>query len=364
MDVIQTLEKLCLAPAPSGYEKECALVYKEEIAPFVDKIEYDRMGNVIATVEGTDPGAPQVMVFAHLDTLGFIVRRIEPTGFIQVDRLGGIPEKVLPGLKLKIRTIEGKYITGVFGNKAHHATSAEEKYKVDVVTSLFVDVGASSAEEVHKLGIEIGCPVIYQPQFEILQDDTVCATALDNRGGLAALVKAASVLKESGKRPTCNIHFVGTVWEEYNIRGAVFAARKIKADIAICLDVVLAGDTADLASRYETRLGYGPTVNYYSFHGRGTLNGTIPHEGLSKLAVQTATEEGIAFQRFASLGMLTDSAYVQMENQGVACLDMGFPARYTHTPVEVCNAKDVETLGLLVAKVVANIKSDFNVYRY
>lgn len=366
MDVAKTLEKLCLAPAPSGYEKECAHVYENEIKPYVDSIEYDRMGNVIAKVEGTDPEAPKVMVFAHLDTLGFIVRRIEPTGFIQVDRLGGIPEKVLPGLKLKIRTTEGKFVSGVFGNKSHHTASADEKYKVDVVTSLFIDVGASSAEEVHEMGIEIGCPVIYEPSFTVLNEKNgmVCGTAMDNRGGVAALITAAAAIKESGKKPVCTTYFVGTVWEEFNIRGAVFAARKVKADIALCLDVVMSGDTADLAGKYETRLGEGPTVNFYNFHGRGTLNGTIAHEGLSKLAIQTAKDEGMAFQRFASLGMLTDLAYVQMENQGIASLDMGFPCRYTHTPVEVCCVKDVEGLGKLVAATVLNIKADFNLNRY
>ena len=358
------LQKLCLAPAPSGYEKECAYVFKDFMAPLVDEIEIDRMGNVIACVKGQDPSAPKIMAFAHLDTLGFIVRRIEPNGFIQVDRLGGIPEKVLPALRLKIRTTNGDWITGVFGNKAHHATSADEKYKVDVVTSLFIDIGAQSEKEVQDLGIQIGCPVIYEPNFMELRNGNVCGTALDNRGGLAALIKAAEVLRESGVRPVCDTYFVGTVWEEFNIRGAVFAARKVKADIAICLDVVLAGDTADLASRYENSLGNGPTVNFYNFHGRGTLNGTLAHEGLSKLAIETATRENIPFQRFASLGMLTDLAYVQMENQGIACLDMGFPARYTHTPVEVCNVYDIENLGLLLGKMISNIKSDFNVNRY
>ncbi|MBQ9942431.1 MAG: M20/M25/M40 family metallo-hydrolase, partial [Christensenellaceae bacterium] len=292
------------------------------------------------------------------------VRRVEKDGFIQVDRMGGIPEKVLPALKLKVRTTEGTWVTGVFGNKAHHATSADEKYKVDVVTSLFIDVGASSAEEVHEMGIQIGCPAIYEPSFMALGKDKVCGTALDNRGGLAALIKAAQTVKESGVRPTCDTYFVGTVWEEFNIRGAVFAARKVKADIAICLDVILAGDTADLASRYENRLGDGPSVNFYNFHGRGTLNGTIAHEGLSKLAIKTAEDEGIPFQRFASLGMLTDLAYVQMENQGIACLDMGFPARYTHTPVEMCSVSDITGLGVLLAKMICNIKADFNVNRY
>jgi len=364
MEVTSYLEKLCLAPAPSGYEKECAHVFIDLISPYVDDVEIDRMGNVIAHVAGTDPDAPHIMAFAHLDTLGFIVRRIEPNGFIQVDRLGGIPEKVLPGLKLKIRTTEGEWVTGVFGNKAHHATSAEEKYKVDVVTSLFVDIGAESEEEVQALGIQIGCPVIYEPSFMELRNGKVCGTALDNRGGLAALITAAKSIRESGKKPACETYFVGSVWEEYNIRGAVFAARRIKADIALCLDVILAGDTADLATRYENRVGGGPSVNFYNFHGRGTLNGTIAHEGLSKLAIATATEENIPFQRFASLGMLTDLAYVQMENQGIACLDLGFPARYTHTPVEVCSARDVENLGLLLGNMICRLDGNFNLNRY
>ena len=103
-----------------------------------------------------------------------------------------------------------------------------------MVTSLFIDVGASSAEEVHEMGIEIGCPVIYEPSFTVLSEKNgmVCGTAMDNRGGVAALVTAAAAIKESGKKPVCTTYFVGTVWEEFNIRGAGFAARKVKADIA------------------------------------------------------------------------------------------------------------------------------------
>ena len=107
---------------------------------------------MIAKVTGTDPSLPRAMIFGHMDQLGFIVRKVEEDGFIQVDRLGGIPEKVLPGLELVIRSEDGKWHPGVFGPKAHHATPAEEKYKVDLVTSLFIDVGASSAQEVHGMG--------------------------------------------------------------------------------------------------------------------------------------------------------------------------------------------------------------------
>ncbi len=362
IDVQSALERLCLAPAPSGYEKECAHVFREMMTPFADAVRIDRTGNVICTVTGTDPIAPRVMVFAHMDTLGFVVRRVEAEGFLQVDRLGGIPEKVLPGLRLSLRAEDGTFLPGVFGNKAHHATGADEKYKVDPVTSLYVDIGAKSRAEVLAKGIDVGCPAIYRPAFEMLGDDIACATALDNRGGLAAMAVAAEMLHEA--RPRSTVHFVGTVWEEFNLRGAVFAARALAPDISLCLDVVLAGDTRDLASRYENRVGEGPTVNYYSFHGRGTLNGTLPHEGLARLAHRAAREDGIPVQRFASLGILTDSAYVQMEGEGVACLDLGFPARYTHTPVEVCSLSDVANLGRLVAGMTARLGKDFNLNRY
>ncbi|MGI6003798.1 MAG: M42 family peptidase [Christensenellales bacterium] len=362
MQTKEILRQLCLAHAPSGYEREAAKVYAELIAPFVDDISVDRAGNVVARQEGTDPNAPVIMVYAHLDTLGFIVRRIEPDGFIQVDRLGGIPEKVLPALRLKIRTTKGQFVPGLIGNKAHHATGADEKYKVDVVTSLFIDVGAKSAEEVRAMGIEIGCPAIYEPCFYELAGQSVSGTAIDNRGGVAAMILAARQLGESPHPST--VLFVGTVWEEFNIRGAVFAARANKVDIGLCLDVVLAGDTPELKGRYDNRLGGGPTINTYSFHGRGTLNGTLPHEGLLKLARSVAEKDNIPVQQFASLGIIVDSAYVQMERDHVASLDLGFACRYTHSPVETCCLSDIEGLANLVAGIAGRVDASFDLNRY
>ena len=362
MNITEVLKELCLAPAPSCYEKNAAVVFRRNIEPFVDSISVDRMGNVTGTLEGTDPNSPTVMIYAHLDQLGFIVRRIESDGFIQVDRLGGIPEKLLPALRLVIRTKNGEFVPGVIGNKAHHAASAEEKYKVDVVTSLFIDIGASSEQEVRDLGIEIGCPAIFEPSFQLMGSDKVSGTALDDRGGIAAMILAAEELSKD--RPKSTVHFVATVWEEFNIRGAVFAARRLKPDVALGLDVILAGDTPDLSSRYQNALGKGPTINLYNFHGRGTLNGMIPHEGLVKLAEESAIKAGIPHQRFASLGIITESAYIQMENDGAACLDLGFPARYTHSPIETCSLSDIKNLGLLSAATIKAITPEFSVYRY
>ena len=362
MVIKEVLKDFMLTPAPSGYESEMAVKLTGYLNKFSDNVFTDKVGNVIGEFKGKNPNLPTAMIFCHMDQLGFIVRKVESDGYIQVDRLGGIPEKILPGLELLIRSEDGKWYPGIFGSKSHHATPPEEKYKVDTVTSLFIDIGAKSADEVHKLGIFVGCPVIYKPAFRELVGERVCGTAIDNRGACAALVQIAEKLKNNP--PECNVYLVGTVWEEFNLRGAMIAARTVKPDIAICMDVTLAGDTKDLENKYENFVGGGACVQLYSFHGRGTINGTLPHEPLFKLAKQTAEKNNLPLQRFAALGIITDTAYLQLEGDGVACLEMGFPARYTHTPVELCDTNDIDDLASLCALMVQSINSDFNIKRY
>ena len=362
MDFIETVKEFMLLEAASGYEQKMAAAMRKHLEQYSSDVHTDRAGNVIAKFEGTDSLAPVIMVFAHMDQLGFIVRKIEEDGLIQVDRMGGIPEKVLPALDVSLSNINGEYISGVIGVKSHHVTPPEEKYKVDLVTSLFLDVGASGKKDVIDAGIHVGCPVIYKPSFTKLMGDRVCGTAVDDRCGCAALVQIAEYLKGSSHKST--VYLVGTVWEEYNLRGAVIAARSIHPEIGICLDVTMAGDTPELKAKYETALGKGPAVSLYNFHGRGTLNGTIAHKGLYQLALSCAHDNGLPLQEFATLGMLTDSAYVQLEGNYVACLDMGFPARYTHTPVECADLNDLEGMARLVSLMACKIDRDFHTGRY
>lgn len=362
MDLITLMQDFMLTEAVSGYESKMASKMKTQFEPFAQEVTIDRIGNTIARFDGEDPDAPVVMVFAHVDQLGFIVRKIEENGLIQVDRLGGIPEKVLPALQVSVRTIDGGYVPGVFAIKAHHATPPEEKYKVDFVTSLFVDIGAKNRKQVLDAGIHIGCPMCYNPSFSRLMGTMVSGTAVDDRGGCAALVGIAENLAR--QRPKSTTYLVASVWEEFNLRGAIIAARQIHPDLAICIDVALSGDTPDLTNRYETALSNGPTVGLYNFHGRGTLNGTIAHNGLYRHALSCAEKEGINVQEFAALGMLTDNAYVQLEGLYTACIDMGFPARYTHSPIEMCDVQDIEELVRLISSMVFSMDRHFNLSRF
>jgi putative aminopeptidase FrvX len=356
------LKKFMETFGPSGYEKEVAYCFKTEIEKTADAVFIDKPGNVIAQYNGSDPESPVVMLFAHMDQLGFIVRKIEPDGYIQIERLGGIPEKVLPGLRVCIRTTNGNYVDGVIGVKSHHAASSEEKYKVDEIRSLFIDLGIKNDEEAARLGIAIGCPATYIPFFQRLQNDFVSGTALDNRGGLVSLIAAGNMFRSRPHAST--VYIVGTVWEEYNLRGALMAARTCKPAVAIALDVVLAGDVPDLKNRFDTKCGGGPSVVLYNFHGRGTLNGVIAHPNLVALAEKCALDEKIPLQRFASLGILTDLSYIQLENDGIAVIDLGFPTRYTHTPIETASTNDIVNLGILAGAMTAGIDRRFSLYRY
>jgi putative aminopeptidase FrvX len=151
------------------------------------------------------------------------------------------------------------------------------------------------------------------------------------------------------------VHVVFSVQEEFNLRGAVTAAQMLQPDIAIQLDLTVATDTPDLAARGDIALGAGPTMSLYSFHGRGTLNGTIPHPGLVKHFGETAEAAGIPLQKTAHIGVLTDSSYVQLLGQGVAAIDLGFAARSTHSSLEVCDLGDLAQLTELLVEGLGGI---------
>jgi putative aminopeptidase FrvX len=214
---------------------------------------------------------------------------------------------------------------------------------------------------VNKAGIYTGCPVVYKPRANDLNHGRVSGTFVDNRGACAALVKIAESLKNN--RPDGDVFLVGTVQEEFNLRGAMMAARTVRPDIAISLDVTLAGDTVDLDGYFDAKLGAGPCVQLYTFHSRGTLNGNLPHGPLFNLIKKTAEENKFPLQRTTGFGMLTDASYIQFENMGVAVMDMGFATRYTHTPVELCDTKDVEQLAMLVSEITRQVDEGFELNR-
>ncbi len=356
----KSLQELMLVPGLSGHEDRVRRHLRQSLDDLGIAARSDRLGNLIATVEG-NPQAPSVMLFTHMDQLGFVVRKIEADGLVRVERVGGVPERALPAQAVLLCVGEGRDLAGVIANKSHHATTPEEKYQVVRYADLYVDTGLASADAVAAAGVKVGTPVVYMPRVLDLAGDRLAGTSVDDRAGCAAILALAGMLRQVPNLPT--IHFVFTVQEEYNLRGALPAAQSIRPDIAIQLDLILATDTPDMAGRGDVALGGGPAISLYSFHGRGTLNGVIPHPALVRLFEETAEDKALPLQRSAHIGALTDLSYVQFVGDGVAAIDLGFPLRYTHSSLEVCDLNDIEGLVVLLAAALPRIDGNFSLDR-
>lgn len=356
----QNLTDLMMIPGLSGHEDRVRHAIAEVLTTEGIESRSDVMGNLIATLEGATE-APSVMVFTHMDQLGFIVRKIEDDGLIRVERMGGVPERALASQAVTLCVAPGRDVEGVLYNKSHHATQPEEKYQVLKAPDLRIDTGHGSKAAVEAAGIGIGTPVVYKPNVIALAGDRIAGTSVDDRAGCAVLLEVARALKDIAVRPT--VHIVFSVQEEFNLRGAVVAAQSLKPDIAIQIDLMLATDTPEMAEQGEMRLGGGPGMSLYSFHGRGTLNGVIPHPSAVRLMEETAEAEGIPLQRSAQVGVLTDLSYVQLVGEGVVSVDVGFPMRYSHSSLEVCDLGDLEGLARLLAAAILRVGPDFPLTR-
>lgn len=356
----ELLVELMLIPGLSGHEGRVRRHLARELEEIGLETRTDRLGNLIATLEG-NAEAPSVMLFTHMDQLGFVVRKIEDDGFIRVERLGGVPERALASQPVILCIGEGRDRTGVIANKSHHATTPEEKYRVVPYMDLYIDAGFASRDEALAAGVNIGTPVVYRPQALALSPTRLAGTSIDDRAGCAVIVETARALAAARKRPT--VHLVFSVQEEFNLRGALTAAQALTPDISIQLDLLLATDTPDMAYRGDVELGGGPGISLYSFHGRGTLNGTIPHPAMVALFERSAERLEMKLQRSAHTGALTDSSYVQLVGQGVASIDVGFPMRYSHSSLEVCDLGDLEQLSRLLVDAIGSIDAGFSLDR-
>lgn len=342
------MERLRALTALSGLagQEDRVIAYLRDQMSGADEVQIDRMGNVCAFIRGTDPAGPTVMVFAHSDELGLVVKRIDEAGFLRVERLGGVPERGLPGLRVVVHGSRGD-LPGVVGAKSHHLTPVEEKYQALPVGKLYVDIGARTRDEAQAMGVRVGTGITYAPAFERLGPDLISAKTLDNRAGCWTLLRLLDAVKEN--RPPCNVWLVSPVQEEFNLQGLFPAANRIRPDLAICIDISAAADTPELAGSGEVALGKGPVITTYSFHGRGTLAGLLPNPKLVDFVGRAAAEAAIPHQYGVLFGGLTDASYLHLIGDGIPAIDIGFPCRYTHFPVETCSLGDLDhTLQLLI----------------
>jgi putative aminopeptidase FrvX len=357
LELIRTLTDL---PGVSGHEDPIIGFVRHRFERSSDDVTVDGIGNVIA--RAGRPGGPRVMMFAHLDQIGFCIKRLGDDGFVRIDRIGGVNRKALVAAPVWLHTDAGEAVPGSIGVMAHHLTPDAQRFTVPDLPDLYVDVGAGSREELVAMGLKVGDPISFHNPFQLLNGRFLRAAALDDRIGVYILLKTFEALAARDDLP-CDLYAVATVQEEFNVRGSEPAARAIAPDLAICIDGSLAGDTPDLRGVNDIRLGGGPSMSLMTFHGRGTLGGLVPNPKLVRHFDATAEALGIPLQRGASTGGLTDASFLQLLHHGIAAIDVGVPMRYSHSPVEMVCLDDVERAIELFAEAVARIDASLDLSR-
>jgi putative aminopeptidase len=357
IELIRTLTDL---PGVSGHEDRIVGFVRHRFERVTNEVRVDGIGNVIARTGARD--GPRVMLFAHLDQLGFCIKRLGEDGFVRIDRIGGVNRKALVAAPVLLHNDVGETIPGSIGVMAHHLTPDAQRFTVPDIPDLYVDVGAANREELEALGLKVGDPITFDNPFTLLGERCLRAAALDDRIGVYVLLEVFAALAARDDLG-CNVHAVATVQEEFNVRGSEPAARAIDPQLAICIDGSLAGDTPDLRGVNDIRLGGGPSMSLMTFHGRGTLGGLIPNPKLVRLFDATAQDVGIPLQRSASIGGLTDASFLQLLHHGIPAIDVGVPMRYSHSPVEMVCIDDVLQAVRLFTEVVARVDASLDLSR-
>ena len=334
------LKKLADAPGVSGFEDEVRDIMIDELKNHVDEVEVDQLGNMIATRNGKS-NSKKIMLAAHMDEIGLMVRYIDKKGFIKFSKIGGINDQMLLNQEVSIHTSNG-IITGVIGSKPPHRMKEAERKKVIDYENMFIDIGVSDREEAEKI-IKLGDPITIKQEFSPL-GNLYKGKALDNRIGCAILVE---VMKKA--KTDATIYGVGTVQEEVGLKGAKTAAFRLNPDIALALDVTIAGDHPGIKEEdAPAKTGKGPGIILTDASGRGL----ITHPKVKNLLITVAEEEGIPIQLEVSEGGTTDATAIHLTREGIPTGVISPPTRYIHTPVSVVDIEDVENAVKLILAVL------------
>jgi len=335
------LKELANAAGPSGFEEDVRRIVVREMRPLSDKLSYDGLGSVIAQ-QGSS--GPKIMLDAHMDELGGVVRRVTDNGFLSMQMLGGWLDQALPDQRWVIIGRNGP-VTAVTGIRDIHVVPPDERTKVFPRDSLYLDVGARTRADVEALGIEPGDPVVPDSPFEVLAGGSrYLGKAWDDRVGIAVVIEAMRQLRAQG-HPN-QLVVAATVQEEVGLRGARTAADLIKPDIGIAIEGGITGDSPG-RNPEETQavLGAGPGIFLYD-------SSAIPNVKMVRLVADTAKAIGVPLQRDLVQGYGDDSAAIQATAGGVPTVNLVVPARYTHAHNGIIDRADFDrTVKLVVALV-------------
>lgn len=343
MESKEFLKKLCNGVGVSGYESTITEPIVNEFKELTDELSIDKLGNIIAVKHGdNNKNNIKIMLAAHMDEIGLMVKDIDDDGFIRITTIGGFDPRTLLAQEVIVHGTES--IFGVIGAKPPHLTTPDEREKAIKVEDLTVDVGLSK-DEVKKI-VEVGDIITINRELLELQGSMVSGKALDDRAGVVTMFECAKELTKL--KHEADVYYVSTVQEEVGVRGATTSTYKINPDIGIAIDVGF-GATPELPSEHTIEMGKGAGI---------AIGGNI-HPTLRRQLEDVAKEYNINFQNEIAPGPTgTDARAMQITRSGVPTLLLSLPLRYMHTSVETIDMNDVKTSAQLLARFIASISSE------
>ncbi|MFV0496849.1 MAG: M20/M25/M40 family metallo-hydrolase [Candidatus Fimivivens sp.] len=331
--MLDLLKTLCPATGVSGDESDAAKVAELLLSP-LGRVAHTPLGSVLCYMPSTKPGLPRVMLAAHLDQVGLIVTRITDKGFLKVAACGGPDRRTLAGARVTVHAASCKLPGVVVATPPH---LSDGKTKTAKAEDLAVDVGLSAATAREK--VALGDRIVLDGCLEPLFADRVCAAALDDRAGCAAIIRAAQLLKKTQK---AEVIVALVSQEEVGSSGAATAAFAVAPDFAFVVDVSM-GLTPDEKAESCGEMGKGPMIGV----------APILDRRLSRQLTETAKRANIPWQIEVMRGRTgTDADAIAVSGRGVRTALVSIPLRFMHTPSEVVALSDVENTARLIAETV------------
>ncbi|NLE99342.1 MAG: M42 family metallopeptidase [Anaerolineales bacterium] len=336
----QLLRAITEAHGIPGYETEVSALVRDYFQP-LGAIEHDRIGSVVCR---QGESGPRILIAGHMDEIGFMVHHITKEGFLRFVPLGGWWDQVLLGQRVIVKTHKGDLV-GTIGAKPPHLLPMDERQKPVEKKDMYIDIGATSLEEVEQAGVRLGDPVVPASGFEIMANGkSYMSKAFDDRVGVALTI---GVLQHFAQAPHPNILFgAATVMEEVGTRGAKTVADVVGPDVAVVLESDICGDVPGIKPEESSvKLGGGPSMLLADAR-------MIPNLKLRDLVMGTARSLGIPLQLSALMGGATDGAQIHLHASGVPTVVLAVPARHIHSHTSIIHRDDYDrALQLLIAVV-------------
>ncbi len=350
----QLLAAFADAGGVSGHEGDVAALLAETLAPLTDDVRTDVLGNVIATRRGSGgEAAPTLMIAAHIDEIGAMVKYIDDDGFLRFVPIGGWFDQTILAQRVTVQG-RGGPLVGVIGSKPPHIMEDDERKKPVKIKDMFIDVGARDADDAAALGVEIGSIVTMAAGLTDMANGLVTGKALDDRAGVAMMVAALQRLADRDVAAT--VYAVGTVQEEVGLKGARTSAFGLDPDVALVSETTIPGDHPEVsAQQRHVELDKGPVLTVADANGRGVI---VPRPVLDWLR-QTADAASIAYQLDVGSGGTTDATAIHLTRSGIPTGVLSVPTRYLHSPIEVLSLDDLDRCAELIAQAVLTVHEHF-----